>query len=77
MACPSVHGDNLRALASGLSNVQVENMVYIVTTFFTTYISVYPAHHEIFRAQVSEGGLSNFFPIVKCLASRNTVFSGH
>ena len=42
--CPPVRGDNPRALASGLSYVQVENMVLL---FYTTYISVDVVDHEI------------------------------
>ena len=45
VACPPVREDNPKALASGLSCVQV-GMVYIC---YVTYISVYLAHHEIFR----------------------------
>ena len=47
MACPPVHGDNPRALASGLSYVQVGKHVI---TFYSTNISVDLAHHEIFRS---------------------------
>ena len=54
MGCPPVRGDNPRALASGLSYVQVENMVKL---FYTTYISVHLAHHEIFCAKVGKGGI--------------------
>ena len=39
-------------------------MVYL---FYTTYISVYLAHHEIFCAKVGKGGINK--PIV--LSSRN------
>ena len=48
--CPPVRGDNPRALASGLSYVQVGK--HGITFFYTTYISVDLAHHEIFHAQV-------------------------
>ena len=41
MGCPHVRGDNPRALASGLSYVQVDNL------FYTTYISVDLAHHVL------------------------------
>ena len=54
MGCPPVRGDNPRALASGLSYVQVDKHVM---TFFTTYISVDLAHHEIFCAKVGKGGI--------------------
>ena len=46
MGCPPVLGDNPRALASGLSYVQVDNL-----------ISPHLAHHEIFRAKVGKGGI--------------------
>ena len=49
MCCPSVCGDNPRALASGLSYVQVDKHGII---FYTTYISVDLALHEIVRAKV-------------------------
>ena len=49
MGCGSVRGDNSQALASGLSYVQVDKHGI---SFFTTYISVDLAHHEIFRAKV-------------------------
>ena len=42
MGCPPVRGDNPRALASGLSYVQVDNNG---TT--TTYISLDLAHHDM------------------------------
>ena len=47
MGCPPVRGDNPRALAT--------NMVLL---FYTTYISVDLAHHEIFRAKVGKGGVN-------------------
>ena len=47
MGCPPVRGDNPRALASGLSYVQ---MYKHDITFYTTYVSADLAHHEIFRA---------------------------
>ena len=55
MGCPPVRGDNPRALASGLSNVQVGRHGI---TIFTTYISVEPAHHEIVLAKVGKGGIN-------------------
>ena len=45
VGCPSVRRDNPRALASGLSYVQVDKHGI---TIYTTYISVYLALHEIF-----------------------------
>ena len=52
MGCPLVRGDNPRALASGLSYIQVFKHGI---TIYTTYISVFLAHHEIFHAQVGKG----------------------
>ena len=52
MGCPPVRGDNPRALASGLSYVQVDKHGII---FYTTYISIDLAHHEIFHAK---GGIN-------------------
>ena len=48
MGCPPVRGDNPRALASGLSYVQVAKHGI---SFYTTNISVDLAHHEIVRAK--------------------------
>ena len=62
MGCPPVHEDNPRALASGLSYVQVDNMVYL---FYTTYISVDLAHHEIFRAKFGKGGIKKFTSVLE------------
>ena len=45
MGCPPVRGDNPRALASGLSYVQVDK--HGITSLYH-YISVDLAHHEIF-----------------------------
>ena len=56
MGCQHVRGDNPRALASGLSYVQVDKHGI---TVYTTYISVNLAHHEIFRAKVGKGGINN------------------
>ena len=53
MGCPPVCGDNPRALASGLSYVQVDK-------HGTTNISVDFAQHEIFRAKVGKGGINVF-----------------
>ena len=55
MGCPPVRGDNPRALASGLSYVQVAKHGI---SFYTTNISVDLAHHEIFRAKVCNGGIN-------------------
>ena len=54
MGYPPVRGDNPRALTSGLSYVQVDKHGII---FYTTYISVDLAHHEIFCAKVGKGGI--------------------
>ena len=57
MGCPPVRGDNPRALASGLSNVQVYKHGI---TIFTTYISVELAHQGIFLAKVDKGGIRKY-----------------
>ena len=50
MACPPKHGDDTwDKLASGLSYVQMDKHCII---FYTTYISVDIAHHELVRAKV-------------------------
>ena len=54
MGCPPVRGDNPRALASGLSFVQVDKHGIL---FYATYISVDIAHHEIFRAKFGKVGI--------------------
>ena len=51
MGWPPVREDNPRALASGLSYVQVDN------PFYTTNISVDIAHDQIFRAKYGKGGI--------------------
>ena len=51
MGCPPVRGDNPRALASGLSYVQVDN--HDITIIYP-YISVHDAHHEIFHAKIGK-----------------------
>ena len=56
MGCPPVRGDNPRALASGLSYVQVDKHSI---TIFTTYISIDLAPHEIFRAKSGNGAISS------------------
>ena len=57
MGCPPVREDNPRALASGLSYVQVDK--HDITILYT-FISVDLAHHEIFRAKVGKGGIKLF-----------------
>ena len=54
MGYPPVRGDNPRALASGLSYVQVDKHGI---TIYTTNISVDLAHHEIFHAKDGKGGI--------------------
>ena len=54
MGCPTVRGDNPRALASGLSYVQVDK--HGITILYP-YICVDLAHHEIFRAEIGKGGI--------------------
>ena len=54
LPCPPVRGDNPLALAIGLSYVQVDNH----GSFFTTYIHVDIAYHEIFRSEVSKRGIN-------------------
>ena len=49
MDCPPVLGDNPRALASGLSYVQMDK--HGITILY------HLAHHEIFRAKVGKGGI--------------------
>ena len=51
MACPPVRGDNPRALASGLSYVQVD-------IHGKTNICVDLAHQVIFHANVGKGGIN-------------------
>ena len=52
MGCPPVRGDNPRALASGLSYVQVDKHGT------TTNISVDLAHHEIFYVKDGKVGIN-------------------
>ena len=51
-----VPGNNPRALASGLSYVQVDKHCI---TFYTTYISVDLEHDEIYHAKVGKGGINH------------------
>ena len=55
MGCPPVRGDNPRALASGLSYVQVDNPWY--NYFMPPINSVDLARYEIFNAKVGKGGI--------------------
>ena len=56
MGCPPVRGDNPRALASGLSYVQVDK------NGITICITVDLTHHEILRAKVGKGGINSVDP---------------
>ena len=58
MGCPPVRGDNPRALASGLSFVQMDKHG-ITTLLYTTYISVELAHRKIYHAKVGKGGIKS------------------
>ena len=57
MGCPPVRGDNPRALAIGLSYVQVDKHGKL---FYTTYIHVDLAHQVIFHANVGKGGINEY-----------------
>ena len=70
MAFPPVREDNPRALAGGLSYVQVDKHDI---TIYTTYTSVDFSHHEIFRAKVGKGGINAFF--LGVLAQKKTFLS--
>ena len=54
MGCPPVRGDNSRALASGLSYVQVDK--HGITILYSVDLE----HHEIFRGEVGKGGINEF-----------------
>ena len=54
MGCPSVRGDNPRALASGLSYVQVDKHGITI---------LYHPHQEIFYAKVGKGGIMSVIHI--------------
>ena len=55
MGCPPVRGDNPRALASGLSYVQVGK--HGITILYHQHQCRPCTHHEIFRAKVGKGGI--------------------
>ena len=55
MGCPPVRGDNPRALASGLSYVQVDK--HGMTILYHLHLDL--AHHKIFRAEVGKGGINS------------------
>ena len=54
MGCPPVRGDNLGALASGLSYVQVDK--HGLTILYHQH-QCYLAHQVIFHAKVGKGGI--------------------
>ena len=54
MGCPPVRGDNPRALASGLSYVQVDK--HAITILYHLHQCRH-AHHEIFCAKDGKGGI--------------------
>ena len=54
MGCLPVRGDNPRALASGLSYVQVDK--HGITSLY--HLHQYFAHHEIFCAKFGKGGIN-------------------
>ena len=72
MGCPPVRGDNPRALASGLSYVQVDKHGI---TIYTTYISVDLAHHEIFHAKVGKGGINMLFVVCYFVNSKRNFYA--
>ena len=57
MACPPVRADNPRALASGLSYVQVDKHG-ITILYHLHQCTVYLVHHEIIRPKVGKGGIN-------------------
>ena len=54
MGCPPVREDNPRALASGLSYVQVDK--HDITILYNLHHCDI-AHHEIFHAKFGKGGI--------------------
>ena len=62
MGCPHVRGDNPRALACGLSYVQVDKHGI---TIYATYTSVDLAHQELFHAKVGKGGIMLYTGVTK------------
>ena len=56
MGCPPVRGDNTRALASGLSYVQVDK--HGITILYHLH-QCRPCTSRIFRAKVGKGGIKN------------------
>ena len=56
MGCPPVRGDNTRALANGLSYIQVDK--HGITILYHLH-QCRPSHREIFRAEVGKGCISS------------------
>ena len=56
IGCPPVRGDNPRALASGLSYVQVDK--HGITILYHLH-HCNPAHQVIFHAKVGKGGIKS------------------
>ena len=56
MDCRPVRGDNQRALASGLSYVQVDKPGIFILYHLNQRR---PSHREIFRAKVGKGGFTS------------------
>ena len=56
MGCPPVRRDNPRALASGLTYVQVDK--HGIPILYHRHQLVDLAHHEIFRVKVGKGGIN-------------------
>ena len=57
MGCPPVRGDNPRALASGLSNAQVDKHGLTIL-YHLQQCNL--AHNEPFRAKVGKGGIKRY-----------------
>ena len=62
MSCPPVRADNPRALASGLSYVQVEKHGI---TIYTIYISVEYAQHELVRIYIGDHSCKSVPQVVR------------
>ena len=70
MGCPPVRGDNPRALASGLSFIEVDK--HGITILYDLHQCIL-AHHEIFRAKVGKDGIRmRTYPVYKFV--KKTVF---
>ena len=57
IGCPSVRGDNPRALVRGLSYVQVDKHGTTILCHINQYMCIDVAHHDIFNANVGKGGI--------------------